>query len=148
MFGTEDEYERAVRNSTLHTEEQKRKDGQSILTSLLLFVALSSISYAGYTYYKTKLVGNEVLMTTTKVQVYEKKAEKDVRSMSKEEPIEYEDDYIMALNNMEVDILDETSGEPTAQFNLSQAMSEVVADAMNSADSDYIEGLKKEINAH
>jgi len=142
MFGTEDEYERAVRNSTLHAKEQREKGGQSILTGLFLFVALSSISYAGYTYYKAALINSEIL-TTKSVVIYEKKAVKDISK--NQEPMKYEDDYIIALNEMEVDRLDETSGEPMEQFNLSLAMSEVVEDAMNSADSDYIEGLKKEI---
>jgi hypothetical protein len=145
MFGTEDEYERAVRNSTLHANEQREKGGQSILTGLLLFVALSSISYAGYTYYKATLIKSEILTTKSEV-VIEKKA---VLGISKsQEPMKHEDDYMMALNEMEVDRLDETSGEPIEQFNLSQAMSEVVEDAMNSADSDYIEGLKQEIKVN
>ena len=145
MFGTEDEYTKAVRNSTLHAKEQREKGGKSILTGLLLFVSLSSISYAGYTYYKAALINNEIL-TTKNVVIYEKKAVKDISK--NQEPMKYKDDYMMALNEMEVDRLDETSGEPMEQFNLSLAMSEVVEDAMNSADSDYIEGLKQEINVH
>ena len=153
MFGTEDEYERAVRNSTLHAKEQREKGGQSILTGLLLFVALSSISYAGYTYYKSTLIKSEILTTKSEV-VIEKKAVLGIRKS--QEPMKYEDDYMMALNEMEVDRLDETSGEPIEQFNLSQAMSEVVEDAMNevvedamnSVDSDYIEGLKQEIKVN
>jgi len=145
MFGTEDEYERAVRNSTLHAQEKREKGGQSILTGLFLFVALSSISYAGYTYYKAALINSEIL-TTKSVVVTEKK---EVMGIGKsQEPMKYEDDYMMALNEMEVDRLDETSGEPMEQFNLSQAMSEVVEDAMNPADSDYIEGLKQEIKVN
>ena len=145
MFSTEDEYERAVRNAILHAKEPREKGGQPILTGLLLFVVLSSLSYAGYTYYKATLINNEIL-TTKSVVIPEKKAVKDIPK--NKEPMKYENDYIMALDEMEVDILDETSGEPMEQFNLSLAMNEVVEDAINSANSDYIKGLKQEINVH
>ena len=141
MFGTEDEYERAVRGASIHAYETEGSFG-STMKSLVVVGLLSSAAYFAFNYYNTA-----INQTTVLAQVNETLPSV---VMSATHTREVEDDYLIALSNMEVDILGEEKKEKvkldtSAQESLSEAMSSIIDDSSVLDSSNYTKELIKEI---
>lgn len=144
MFGTEDEYERAVRGASIHAYETEGSFGTT-MKSLVVVGLLSSAAYFAFNYYNSAVASTN--QTAVLAQVSETLPSV---VMSATHTREVEDDYLIALNNMEVDILGEEKNEnvkldTSAQESLSEAMSSIIDDSSVLDSSNYTKELIKEI---
>jgi len=157
MFGTEDEYTKAVRGASIHAHEEESRL-KSTIGSLLLLSVLATAGYFGFNYYSESKVNS----TTTKSLLAQVSEQRVFSELSETKPTAVmgvshtnvvEDEYLIALNNMEVDILGEASkktrenseSDTNVQESLSAAMSSIIEDAMSADDSRYTQEITKEI---
>ncbi len=184
MFATDNDYEEAIRGASIHAFEQ-RENRKRVLGKLLYFMTGTVLLYIGFSYYKEGLlqevenfkVSSESLAKNildnsqlTK-KVLEIGSEESIVDKSEEDEyltkLQYlsnfttqnkvkRDEYLIALDNMEVDILDDSqpksisSSKKEAQdtdlnlINLNKAIGDIVNEAIVD-NSKYTNYLKKSL---
>ena len=136
MFGTEDEYNRAVRGASIHALEEEESSFASIIKSVVVAGVVASSAYFGFNYYTS--------ITKDKSELLAEISSNPTAVMGATHSAE--DDYILALNNMEVEPLVEVENSSvTSQESLREAISSIVEDSVVEADSEYTQELIKEI---
>ena len=145
MFGTEDEYTKAIRGASIHAHGEEGNFGSTI-RSLVVVGLLVTSAYSGFNYFtsidkKEKPALAKVNETISTVVMSATHLNEEV-----------EDEYLAALNNMEVDVLVEEKKEKIkldtkVQASLSEAMSSIIDDSASMENSTYAKELIKEIKA-
>ena len=142
MFATENDYTEAVRGSQIHTYENEAQKKTTII-NLLILTTLIVLGYFGFNYYKKNNVSISNSATIAQKAVLGVSHTASTFSNKVEE-----DDYLIALENMEVDTLDSNQVASTQATNssldISEAMSSIVESSMES-HSNYAEDISKEI---
>lgn len=154
MFANEDDYTKAIKGSRIHAYE-KENQSRSMMKGLFSLTALVSIAYGGFFYYENNMINVDTLdktLANTSVM----SATHTVTNTTTTMKHIVEDDYLVALENMEVDVLEDnsyvekpqkTSSEnlnASNQLSLSDAMSSIVDNAM-ADNSTYTKAISKEI---
>ncbi len=167
MFATDNDYEEAIRGSSLHAFEE-REHKKRVLVKLLSFTTGAVLLYVGFNYYQEDSlqeiqnlkVSSEPL---AKNKFDNSKLTQKVLEMGKDELVQSEahkDKYLIALENMEVDVLDDSQPSKSIstpsiskgtttdsnQVDLTKAISNIVDESV-ADNSSYTNELKKEIIA-
>ena len=174
MFTKEDDYTRAIKGASIHAQEKAEKK-KTFISKVFSLTTLALLGYVGFNYYD----GNELKFsktlpelalnqpsvihaTYTPIKLPESvQLEDDVDAslvLEEEQQKIAQDDYLVALDNMEVDILDDNQADASnlpstanekavsiAQVNLSKQISSIVDEAI-ADNSTYTTELKKEIS--
>ena len=179
MFATDNDYEEAIRGSSIHAHERK-ENKKRVLIRLLSFSTGAVLLYLGFNYYKQNLLDEELKITSepkivhnlldnskisqevSKIANKEENVDKKDEYLtalekSKESPVAtnvspQDDEYLLALDSMEVDVLDDSKSKKEkdknkdnlTQVNLNEAISNIVDKAMVD-NSKYTNELKKEL---
>jgi len=143
MFATENDYTEAVRGSQIHTYENEAQKKTTII-NLVILTTLIVLGYFGFNYYSKSNVSFSNSAVIAKKAVLGVSHTAPALASSKVE----DDDYLMALANMEVDTLDSNQVANTqvtnSSLDISEAMSSIVESSMES-HSNYAEDISKEI---
>lgn len=178
MFTTEDDYTRAIKGASIHAQEKANKK-KTFISKVFSLTTLALLGYVGFNYYD----GNELKFSKTlpalalnqpniinatytpielpeSVQMEENKEDDIDESLVVEEEQHkiVKDDYLIALDNMEVDVLEDNQVNENeivspinekavslAQVNLSTQINDIVDEAI-ADNSTYTKELKKEIS--
>jgi len=153
MFGTEDEYEKAISGATIHAYDNENRVTR-IIGNFLFVSMFAATAYYGFKYYEptfTKAIEKNNLVAAVSMP-------RPTAVLGVSYTPKVNDDYLIALNNMEVDILVDDKKvvenevkerkvelDTTEQASLSSAMSLIMEDAMQNDESIYTQELNKEI---
>ena len=184
MFTANNDYEEAIKGSRIYAYEHRKDKKRVLLGKLLSLTTIAVMFSVGFNYYQVhslqefkhevedllissqvlaqNAVNNskltqQVLEISRKENKEEKVFEQNSEDVSMSEIAE-KDDYLIALDNMEIDVLDDTEPKSTSDFltpkvtedakfnqmSLSVAMSDLVDEAI-ADNSSYTKNLKKEI---
>lgn len=184
MFATNNDYEEAVKGARIHAYEY-RENKKRILGKVLSFSTVTVVLMFGFHAYQkhtteelklkvenfmpnSELIANKVvdnsLLTqeVLKIGSNESKSDEDeylnsLKSKADEsvKEVVQKDDYLIALESMEVDVLDNSQQESVAlssmtetpdlnQMNLSEAMNNLVDETI-ADNSNYTKDLQKEV---
>ena len=161
MFTTEDDYTRAIKGASIHAHEKANKK-KTFMTKMFSLTTFALLGYVGFNYYNSnelafsknlpELALNKPTVVNATYSPIELPKSVQIEESSKnnvDESLVVKDDYLIALNNMEVDVLDEA--QPTnknattlPQANLSTQIGNIVDEAI-ADNSTYTNELKKEI---
>ena len=153
MFGTEDEYAKAISGATIHAYDNENRVTR-IIGNFLFVSMFAATAYYGFKYYEptfTKAIEKNNLVAAVSMP-------RPTAVLGVSYTPKVNDDYLIALNNMEVDILVDDKKvvenevkerkvelDTTEQASLSSAMSLIMEDAMQNDESIYTQELNKEI---
>lgn len=162
MSTTNDIYNEAIKDSTLHFDEYN--EGYSKGVKVFTVLLTGCVAYMGFHFYQARTASKNSIDKTLIVQkeVVERKIEpKIVREIKKVRPIELasaevasvkvdseDNEYLMALQSIENEISQESeivSLNPKIQKDLSLAMSSLIEDTKVADSTDYTKELKKEL---
>ena len=187
MFATNNDYEEAVKGARIHAYEH-RENKKRMLSKLLSFSTVTVVLVFGFYSYQEQTIeelklevenfmpnsepiANNVvdnsLLTQEVLEIGREESKPDedeylnaLKSTADEsvQKVAQKDDYLIALDSMEVDVLDNSQQESVAlssiaktietpdlnQMNLSEAMSDLVDETI-ADNSNYTNDLKKEI---
>ncbi len=183
MFATNNDYEEAIRGSSIHSYEHSRESKKKFFTKLLSLATTVGLLYIGFDYYqKLSLQKSQNLLDNTLLtkKVLEISSEESIQEESLQnkldedeylsalkhssditvQDVDNRDEYLVALESMEVDVLDDfqpknltTSPISKAiettnlnQMDLGEAISNLVDESVVN-NSNYTNELKKEIIA-
>ncbi|CAA6803792.1 MAG: Unknown protein [uncultured Sulfurovum sp.] len=152
MFDTNDVYNDAVRDSSLHAEEHKNAQEWLMVSKIIIALLIIASAYVGFHFYTESSSVNESLIVkdelVDEVQVksgllVESEVSKVVEVFNSEE------DYLNALRELEVELTEKKENvkvESSKHLALSSAMNEIMNDALFVDNTNYTNELRKEID--
>ncbi len=160
MFATDSDYEEAIRGASIHAYKY-RENKKRLFIKVLLFATIAVLLSLGFIYYKKDLFQEVQKIVSTKEHSKNlldnsQLSQKVLEIGSEGDSIQSRDDeYLVALESMEVDILDDSqqNSRPTTlkskeivkkHMSLASAISSLV-DESTLDSSKYTNELRKEI---
>jgi len=159
MFATENEYTEAVRGSQIHSYENEAQKRTTII-NVMVATTLMVSGYFGFNYYQeshpslaeaTPIAKQAVLGVSHTASLPSTIQPSAEPSTSNTEVVEEQDDYLAALENMEVDDLSMTPSTPkstpqvVSQLDIGEAMNSLV-EGSGEKSSDYAQDISKELH--
>jgi len=147
MFATQNEYTEAVRESQIHGYENETQTKTTIIRAVILLV-LITLGYFGFNYYVKSDVAflkRDVIAQKSVLGVTYTAPQSPSNSVNVEQ-----DDYLAALENMEVDTLDtnkvatDSIAQNPIDVDIREAMSSII-ESSKEKSSYYTEDISKEI---
>ena len=160
MFATDSDYEEAIRGASIHAYKY-RENKKRLFIKVLLFATIAVLLSLGFIYYKKDLFQEVQKIVSTKEHSKNlldnsQLSQKVLEIGSEGDSIQSRDDeYLVALESMEVDVLDDSqqNSRPTTlkskeivkkHMSLASAISSLV-DESTLDSSKYTNELRKEI---
>ncbi len=160
MFATDSDYEEAIRGASIHAYKY-RENKKRLFIKVLLFTTIAVLLSLGFIYYKKDLFQEVQKIVSTKEHSKNlldnsQLSQKVLEIGSEGDSIQSRDDeYLVALESMEVDVLDDSkqNSKPTTlkskeivkkHMSLASAISSLV-DESTLDSSKYTNELRKEI---
>ena len=170
MFTREDDYTRAIKGASIHAQEKESKK-KTFITKMFSLTTFALLGYVGFNYYDNNelkfsrnlpaLALNQptvINATYSPIELPESVQVEENSENEVDESLIVKDDYLIALDDMEIDILEDnrpneneivtapdTKAVSLAQTNLSTQINSIVDEAI-ADNSTYTKELKKEIS--
>jgi len=107
MYGTNNDYEEAIKDARIHAYDNYQEKRNSIV-KLLSFSVLAVIFTIGFHYYQESSIEKE-LIPNNKLLVDNTQSTKEVLEIGHDKIQISEDAYLLALERMKVDVLDNSN---------------------------------------
>jgi LysM repeat protein len=145
MFNTNDVYNDAVRDSSIHVEDNNVSWKASIGSKLVAIVLLTAIVYVGFKFYNLTGSIDETLVVESEL-IADSKIES--KSLTVEKFDNSEEDYLSALRGIESELTEKREAvrlDTSEQMSLSLAMNDLMEDGVLVDNTSYTNELRKEI---
>jgi len=148
MFATEDDYAKAVKNSSIHIHSES-VEVKSKSKGLVYISILTIIGYFGFNYYNSTLKSTipeiKILAQNSVTHPTAVMGVTHINTITNMDISDIEDEYITALNNMEVDVL--THEVENKNVKLTNEISKIVNNDKIVTKSEYTKKLTKELSS-